>query len=69
MKKEELEKTKSKILTRSKVLYFLILFVSISMLHSFCARETDFTVYRFIDHFTEDNILLSPFSDMAKGPE
>ncbi|MGB3860825.1 MAG: sulfatase [Candidatus Aminicenantaceae bacterium] len=69
MKKEELYKTKSKILTRSKVLYLLIILVLISMLHSFCARETDFTVYRFIDHFTEDNILLSPFSDMAKGLE
>ncbi len=69
MKKEELCKTKSKILNRSKVLYLLILFVSISMLHSSCARKTDFSVYRFIDHFTEDNILLSPFRDMTKDPK
>ena len=69
MKKEELHKTKSKILNRSKVLYLLILFVSISLLPSSCARKTDFSVYRFIDHFTEDNILLSPFSDMAKDPK
>jgi arylsulfatase A-like enzyme len=43
--------------------------VLISILHSSCARKTDFSVYRFIDHFTEDNILLSPFRDMAKDPE
>jgi len=67
--KKKLYKTKSKILNRSKVLYLLILFVSISMLHSSCARKTGFSVYRFIDHFTEDNILLSPFSDMAKDPK
>jgi arylsulfatase A-like enzyme len=49
--------------------YFLILLVSISLLQSSCARKTDFSVYRFIDHFTEDNILLSPFNDIAKDPE
>jgi len=54
--------------TKSKTLNLLILFVSISLLLSSCARKTDFSVYRFIDHFTEGNILLSPFNDMAKNP-
>ncbi len=42
--------------------------MSILLLHSSCARKRDFSVYRFIDHFTQENILLSPFSDMAKDP-
>ena len=69
IKKKELCETKSNILNRSKVLHLLILIVSISLLHSSCARKTDFSVYRFIDHLTENNILLSPFNDMAKDPK
>lgn len=56
-------------LTRSRVLYFLILFMSILISHSSCSRKTDFSVYRFIDHFTEDSIILSPFQNMVSDPE
>jgi arylsulfatase A-like enzyme len=69
MRKEEMWKTKLKTLARSRVFYFLILFVSTSIFYSSCSKKTDFTVYRIIDHFTEDNILISPFQDMVKDPE
>lgn len=49
--------------------YSLLLSVSFIIIHSSCQRKADFSVYRFIDNLTEDNILLSPFAEMAKDPE
>lgn len=60
---------KPKLSSRSKSLNFLFLFVLISLFTSFCVKNEDFSVYRFIDHFTEDNILLSPFQEMVADPE
>ena len=56
-------------LSKSKTLNLLVLFLAISLLPSSCQRMTDFSVYRFIDHFTEDNLLLSPFQEMAADPD
>lgn len=60
---------RSELSFRSKALYFISLFVLISLFTSFCAKKSDFSVYRFIDHFAEDNILLSPFQEMVADPE
>ena len=35
---------------------------------SSCAKERDASLYRFIDHLSQKNILLSPFVDMATDP-
>ncbi len=58
-----------KMLFRSKSPNLLIFIVASSLLTSSCVKKEAFSVYRFIDHFSEDNILLSPFQDMAADPE
>lgn len=67
--KGEFERKRSNIPARSRALYLPILLMSVSLIHLSCARKTDFSVYRFIDHLTEENVLLSPFYEMAKDPE
>lgn len=52
----------------SKSSCLLSLFMLIFLFTSFCAKKSDFSVYRFIDHFNEDNILLSPFQEMVGNP-
>jgi arylsulfatase A-like enzyme len=58
-----------KVSSLSDRLNFLIHFVTICLLASSCVIKQDFSVYRFIDHFTEDNILISPYQAMAANPE
>lgn len=34
-----------------------------------CAKQEEPALYRFIDHFSQDNILLSPFQEFASDPQ
>jgi len=67
--KNEFLRTGSKLFIRAKIPYILVLLITLATFHLFCSRKTDFSVYRFIDHLSEDNILLSPFNDMVEDPE
>lgn len=47
---------------------FAIAFLPI-LLFFFCSKDKETSLYRFIDHFSQESILLSPFVDMASDPE
>ena len=44
------------------ILFFIIQFPS-------CTKKEESTVYRFIDHFSQENILLSPYHSFASDPQ
>ncbi len=44
------------------ILFFVIQFPN-------CTTKKETTVYRFIDHFSQENILLSPFQSLASDPQ
>jgi arylsulfatase A-like enzyme len=69
MNKETANGKTSKFLSQFKSLNILFLFLSIFLFTPFCVKKEDFSVYRFIDHFNEENILISPFQYMVEDPE
>jgi len=48
--------------------FFVLLFFLVLLFFS-CTKDKDTSLYRFIDHFGQENILLSPFQDLSSDLE